>query len=260
ATIILQRSIALRLQGNSHQSEHEILTFLDKISDISEHLLKPLQLSLAKSRIHQFRYQEAHEITRRIEVGGDTSEDEFQLLWDHIYCVGRIVRGQGDFESAKVCFERCCAITYGVRPSKVIITQCALADTYCELGHLYSRDPQNSYLSQAKSILELAVKSVGETNSKSRRRLLLSLSEVYIRQSQVHEATAILKELLTLFDGLKCPDIVDRLGHVRLYMAPARSCPSGQSMPYWKEALRLNKAYNPSEEEVFTCAVIYLNL
>jgi hypothetical protein len=122
ATIVLQRSIALRLQGNSHQSEHEILTFLDKISDISEHLLKPLQLSLAKSRIHQFRYQEAHEITRRIEVGVGISEDEFQLLWDHIYCVGRIVRGQGDSESAKVCFERCCAITYGVRPSVAAVS------------------------------------------------------------------------------------------------------------------------------------------
>ncbi|KAH8743624.1 hypothetical protein F5883DRAFT_512232 [Diaporthe sp. PMI_573] len=257
ATIVHQRSVTLRLLGNSHQAEHEILSFLEKAPDIPELLLKSLKLSLAESRVYQFRHHEAHDIARSIEVGGDISE--FQLLWDHIYCIGRIMRGRGEFESAKVCFERCCASTQGIRPFKVVLTQCALADIYCELDHL-SGDPQHFHLLQAKSVLEPAVKSVGQTDSKSRRRLLLSLSEVYIRQLRVHEATAILKELITLFDGLKYPDIIDRLGHVRIYMTLARSCPSSQSMTYWKEALRLNKAYNPDEEEVFTCAVIYLNL
>ncbi|KAL2282156.1 hypothetical protein FJTKL_11195 [Diaporthe vaccinii] len=257
ATIVHQRSVTLRLLGNSHQAEREILSFLEKTSDVPELLLKSLKLSLAESRVYQFRHHEAHDIARSIEVGGDISE--FQLLWDHIYCVGRIMRGRGEFESAKLCFERCCASTQGIRPFKVVLTQCALADIYCELDHL-SGDPQHFHLLQAKSVLEPAVKSVGQTDSKSRRRLLLSLSEVYIRQLRVHEATTILEELITLFDGLKYPDIIDRLGHVRMHMTLARLCPSSQSMTYWREALRLNKAYNPDEEEVFTCAVIYLNL
>ncbi|KAI7783468.1 hypothetical protein LA080_011815 [Diaporthe eres] len=202
ATIVHQRSVTLRLLGNSHQAEREILSFLEKTSDVPELLLKSLKLSLAESRVYQFRHHEAHDIARSIEVGGDISE--FQLLWDHIYC--------------------------------------------------------HFHLLQAKSVLEPAVKSVGQTDSKSRRRLLLSLSEVYIRQLRVHEATTILEELITLFDGLKYPDIIDRLGHVRMHMTLARLCPSSQSMTYWREALRLNKAYNPDEEEVFTCAVIYLNL
>jgi hypothetical protein len=101
----------------------------------------------------------------------------------------------------------------------VILTQCALTDIYCELDYL-SRDPQHFYLLQVKSVLEPAVKSVGETNSKSRRRLLLSLSEVYIRQFRVHEATTILKGLITLFDGLKYPDIIDRSRLDKLRILP----------------------------------------
>lgn len=195
----------------------------------------------ASASVHQFRYREAHEIARNIKVDGDIGEDQFQLLWDHIYCVGRVTRGKGDFESAKVCFEQCCAVTYGVRRSKVIIIQCALADLYCELDYL-SGDHQHQYLLRAKSVLESASESVEGTNSKSRRRLLLSLSEVYVRQGQLHEATAILEGLLSIFNGLKSLDIVDRLGHVRLYMTLARSCPPEQARLHWREALRLNEA------------------
>lgn len=259
AAIVHQRSVVLRLLGDSHKSDQEILTCLGNIADMPDHLLKPLRLSLAKNRIHQFRYSEAHEIARNIEVDGEVSEDQFQLVWDQIYCVGRIMRGKGDFESAKVCFERCCAITHGVRPSMVIVVQCALADIYCELDYI-SGDHHHMYLVRAKAVLESAVESVGKMNSKSRRRLLLSLSEVYVRQGRLHTAKAILEDLLTLFGGLNSLDIVDRLGHVRLHMTLARSCTPEQSRPHWREALRLNEAYNPSEEEVFTCAVIYLNL
>jgi hypothetical protein len=95
ATIVHQRSVALRLLGDSHQAEHEVLSFFEKTSDVPELLLKSLQLSLAESRVYQFRHHEAHEIARSVEVGGDISE--FQLLWDHIYCVGRIMRGRGEF-------------------------------------------------------------------------------------------------------------------------------------------------------------------
>lgn len=100
----------------------------------------------------------------------------------------------------------------------------------------------------------------GGANPKNCRRLLLPLSEVYIRRGRLNEATTILKELLTLFNGLKSPDLIDRLGHVRLHMTLARSCAPQQAQLHWQEALRLNEAYNPCEEEVFTCAVIYLNL
>jgi hypothetical protein len=43
-------------------------------------------------------------------------------------------------------------------------------------------------------------------------------------------------------------------------MALARTCAPEQAEFYWKGALRLNATYNPGEEEVFTCAVLYLHL
>ncbi|KAH8761620.1 hypothetical protein F5883DRAFT_424986 [Diaporthe sp. PMI_573] len=171
-------------------------------------------------------------------------DDEYQLLWDHIYFVSRLMRGQGDFESAKIGFESC-SVTNWVRPSKKIILQCALVEFYCELDYsIYStKDDRHQYL---------------YSNSKSLRRLLLSLSEVYIRQGLRYKAREVLERLSTPLEKVDSIDAIDRLGHVRLYIALARSCPPWQAEPYGKEALRLNATYKP--EEFFTCAVIYLNL
>ncbi|KAK1659833.1 hypothetical protein BDP55DRAFT_505367, partial [Colletotrichum godetiae] len=168
--------------------------------------------------------------------------DQVQLIWDQIYCVGRVMRGQGDFESARICFEQCFK-TYGIRKSKKIIIQTALADLYCELDYK-SQDDQRYHLFQARSLLVPALESVG----------------INLREGRIREARKLLEELLILYGGIDSFDVVDRLGHVRSYIALARTYPNGQSESHWRNALRLNAEYNPSEEEVFTCAIIYLHL
>lgn len=138
-----------------------------------------------------------------------------------------------------MCFEQCCAVTYGVWPSKVIIIQSALADIL--RVRLSLRDHQHQHLLRAKSVLGSAIGSV-----EGRWRLPLSLSGVHVRQGGLHEAKAILEGLLNLFNRLKSPDIVDRLGHVRLHMTMARSCPPEQSRSHWREALRVKRGLQSS--------------
>ncbi|KZL78865.1 hypothetical protein CI238_13193 [Colletotrichum incanum] len=258
ATVVHQRSIVLRLLGDPLRSEQEILMCLKRLPKLPDHLLRSLQLSLANNLIYQLKYTDANRIARGIQISQTFHTDQVQTLWDQIYCVGRIMRGQGDFESAKTCFERC-SETHDIRTSKKIIIQSALADLYCELDYI-SRDKQRHYLLRARLSLEPALELAGVTNSKSRRRLLLSLSEVCLREGRVFEARETLKELLSHYGDVKSFDVVDRLGHVRSYIALARTYPPGQAETYWREALRLNAEYNPSEEEVFTCAIIYLHL
>ncbi|KAK2006150.1 hypothetical protein LZ32DRAFT_596043 [Colletotrichum eremochloae] len=258
AAVVHQRSVVLRLQGDLLRSEQEILTYIKQSHNLPDHLMEPLQLSLVNTLICQLKHTDANRIARDIQVARNPHDDQVQMLWDQIYCVGRIMRGQGDFYSAKICFERCSG-THGIRISKKIIILSALADLYCELDYI-SQDPQRHYLLQARSLLEPALKLVGVANSKSRRRLLLSFSEIHLREGAVDEARTILKELLILYENMQSLDIVDRLGHVRSCIALARTYPPGQAERYWSDALRLNADYNPSEEEVFTCAVIYLHL
>ncbi|KAK1521588.1 hypothetical protein CABS01_16518 [Colletotrichum abscissum] len=258
ASVVHRRSIVLRLLGDPQSSEQELHTFIRRSPNLPGHLLIPLQLSLANNLIYQLKYTDAAQIVREIQVTKDLQGDQVQLIWDQIYCVGRVMRGQGDFESARICFEQCFK-TYGMRKSKKIIIQTALADLYCELDYK-SQDDQRYHLFQARSLLEPALESVGVANSKSRRRLLLSLSEINLREGRLHEARKSLEELLILYGGMDSFDVVDRLGHVRSYIALARTYPDGQAEPQWRNALRLNAEYNPSEEEVFTCAIIYLHL
>lgn len=54
-------------------------------------------------------------------------------------------------------------------------------------------------------------------------------------------------------------NVIDRLGHVRLYSISSLVTPwEGRTALHWKEALRPNAAYNPEKDERFTCAAIHL--
>jgi hypothetical protein len=39
----------------------------------------------------------------------NTSQGQLDVLWEQIYCAGRIFRGEGRFREAKECFEHCLA-------------------------------------------------------------------------------------------------------------------------------------------------------
>lgn len=58
--------------------------------------------------------------------------------------------------------------------------------------------------------------------SKGFRRLLLCMSEIHLRRGHFSDANIILEELCEIYTGLPEPDIVDRLGHMRTYIALAR--------------------------------------
>jgi hypothetical protein len=94
--------------------------------------------------------------------------------------------------------------------------------------------------------------------SKGYRRILLSLVETEIRLGYDEEARPRLDQLLCMYKSLSAQDIVDRLGHVRALMAAARVSGLQDANRFWSEALHWNSVYNPLEEEVFTCGVIYM--
>ncbi|KAK3687214.1 hypothetical protein B0T22DRAFT_122501 [Podospora appendiculata] len=98
----------------------------------------------------------------------------------------------------------------------------------------------------------------GHDASKGYRRILLSLVEVEIRLKNYEEARHHVEQLLPMFNSLIAPDIVDRLGHVRTLMAAARVSGLDDAEKFWSDALYWNNFYNHSEEEVFTCGVIYM--
>lgn len=89
--------------------------------------------------------------------------------------------------------------------------------------------------------------------------MLLSLIEVEIRLGNEDKGRRLLGEIIRLYNALGERDIVDRLGHVRALIASARvTANSVEEERQWTSALLWNRAYNPLEEEVFTCGVIYL--
>lgn len=98
-------------------------------------------------------------------------------------------------------------------------------------------------------------------NLKGFRRLLLSLTEVEIWQGHSYKTDSLARELLGIYRSLREPDIIDRLGHVRALIAFARVSPTLEDATRrWNDALDWNRFYNPLEDEVPTCGVIYLFL
>ncbi|QSS60252.1 hypothetical protein I7I51_05049 [Histoplasma capsulatum] len=172
------------------------------------------------------------------------------------------MRGEGRFKEAKICFDTC-LWTPGLRESKRFLVQSALADLYCELDYL-QMEKQAFYLSRAKAMVEPEIERLrllSGQHLEGFRRLLLSLVEVKIRQGYYWDSDLLTRELITIYDNLREPDIVDRLGHVRALIAFARVAPSPEdALERWKDVLLWNRFYNPLEEEVFTCGVVYLFL
>lgn len=64
--------------------------------------------------------------------------------------------------------------------------------------------------------------------------------------------------MLVIYDNLRELDIVDRLGHIRALISFARvSQALEDALERWTDVLVWNRFYNPFEEEVFTCGVVY---
>jgi hypothetical protein len=84
------------------------------------------------------------------------------------------------------------------------------------------------------------------------------LVEIEIREGHLEGANRMISELLEIYSRVTEPDINERVGHVRTLIAMARISQLDEAEGHWHAALLQNRAYNPLEEEVFTCGVIYL--
>ncbi|KAK4206373.1 hypothetical protein QBC37DRAFT_270485, partial [Rhypophila decipiens] len=94
--------------------------------------LGPLYISQAKNFAYKFSFEEAH---RQIKKYAPVRiEGRLGLLWDHIHCVGRILRGKGRFEEARRCFELCLK-TPELTESRRLVILSTTADLYCELDY-----------------------------------------------------------------------------------------------------------------------------
>lgn len=251
----------LRLKGNIMDSVHFIETFLSSLNnmELANGDLAALHLSQATNHAYCFNFKEAHqEIKKWRPVYGLPGQEEH--LWDQILCAGRVLRGEGCFEEAKICFESCLR-TPGLRQYKRLLVTSALADLYCELDGLREED---TYLSRANIMVGLEIEKLKLASSqhlKGYRRLLLSHVEIKIKQGYLDDAEDLIRELLARFGSLQELDVIDRLGHVRALIAFARVSPSVyDALHRWNDVLVWNKCYNPLEEEVFTCGVVYLFL
>lgn len=180
-----------------------------------------LHLSQAANYAYNFAFSEAHTEAKKCMTNQRLSIRQECLLWDHIFCVGRIFRGEGHFQEAKRCFETCLQ-SIGISEAKHLLAKSAVADVYCGLAYL---EATTSYLHQAELMLELEItrlRQLSRQHLKGFRRLLASLTEVRIRQGRHNEANLLSTELIAIYHSLTEPDIVDRLGHVRMLIAMAR--------------------------------------
>ena len=270
AITVYHTSVQLRCSGRVSDSENLITSFLGTQALNSNHpsdfCLGLLHLSQANNRIYWFDFRRAREESGKWQPPSDTLSDcELGLLCDKLWCSARILRGEGRFDEASHCLERWLA-TAQLPARKRPLAISLLSDVYCELDFLQQEDscqsvPQSiNYLEKGREIVEQELDRGREQGQppQSLRRLLLALLEINIRQECHDEAKSIIKQLLGVYSKIPDPDINDKLGHVRTLIARARTTEVHEMEPQWNVALLQNRAYNPLEEDVFTCGVIYL--
>ncbi|MCJ1423578.1 hypothetical protein MMC29_001462 [Sticta canariensis] len=268
AEVVYQLSVMLRSQGRISDSERVITEFLGNesldLNPESHLLLGLLHLSQANNQTYRFDFRRAREESRKWRPPSDNlSDSELRLLCDHLYCNGRILKGEGRFNEARRCFEGCLAIHGISRPKRALIVS-HLSDIYCELDYMQrnARQPgqHSAHLEEGREVVqrEIARMRASANPSKGLRRLLLSLVEIELRGGHLESAERIISELLEMYSGVTEPDVNERVGHVQTLIARARISQLDEAEGHWHAALLQNRAYNPQEEEVFTCGVIHL--
>ena len=271
AEVAHQLSVMFRSRGRISDSERVITKFFKSHDLDSNHesyyFLGLLHLSQANNKAYRFDFCKAREETCKWRPSSDIlSDGELRLLCDQLCITGRTLRGEGRFDEARLCFEGCLT-TPGLLRSKRPLVASHLSDIYCEIDYIQRNNacqltPQSEYLTKGRELVQREIDCARECNkpSKGLRRLLLSLVEIQIRRDRFDRAKCIIFELLEIYGKIAEPDITDRVGHVRTLIARARVSQLCEAKEHWNAALLQNKTYNPVEEEVFTCGVIYLFL
>ena len=256
APLVHPVSVLLRLKGNICESQRSIQEFLEHSSaglDLRSHFVFGLlHLSQATNYAYNFDHRQAHEEAQKLKPLNFAQRD-MDVVWNQVYFAGRAFRGQGRFNEAK----------QELRESKKILVKSTLADLYSELDYSHPGEcvaREITFLDYAEETIkpELERLIARGQRSKGFRRLLLSSIEVEIRRYQFESAEILISEILGIYSKLTEPDIVDRLGHVRALIAWARISPLSEAEERWSDVLKWNRKYNPVEEEVFTCGLVYL--
>ncbi|KAL9117751.1 MAG: hypothetical protein Q9187_005710 [Circinaria calcarea] len=274
AEIVHRQSVLLRLRGDICSSKRQIQGILSRSSaepDLRSHsVLGLLHLSQATNHAYNFEFCQAHNEAQKWKPPANHTQRDMDVVWDQVYVAGRTFKGQGYFNKAKQYFERCLA-TNELRESKRVLMKANLADLFSELDYLqYKRSNSNNsnacvikeipFLDNAEKMIKPEIerlKACGQ-QTKGFRRLLLALIEIKIKQYRLDIAGILITEILGIYSRLTEPDIVDKLGHIRALIARARISPLSQAEDCWSDALFWNRMYNPREEEVFTCGLVYL--
>ncbi|KAH8692571.1 hypothetical protein GQ44DRAFT_733996 [Phaeosphaeriaceae sp. PMI808] len=225
AEAVYQRSVVLRLRGDITGSNKLLQEFLNR-ADIptrlqSHSILGLLHLSQATNHAYNFDFLSANKEAKMwMPTESDGTEKQLDVIWSQIHSAGRILKGQGHFQTACLFFERCLQ-REPLRESKRYLALAHLADTYVEVDFLQRREIHSQsvgeLLDRAEKLIRPEIENLRSRapRSKGYRRLLLSLSEIEIRRSQFTAAEHLLMEVSGIYEKLIDPDIIDRLGHVR---------------------------------------------
>jgi tetratricopeptide (TPR) repeat protein len=194
--------------------------------------------------------------------GDGVSAMQLYVLRTKFKVLGQSYKGEGLFEDAKSAFEGCLAV---MKPqdSERFLIKSHLADMYCEVEYLKRKElaiPDATYLDEAEKLVSPDIKHLRNSSRHPRhlRRLLLSLLEIEMIRGRQSVAERLIEEVLASYNNITVPDINDQVGHVRALIAWARISEPLEAVVRWHTAFQWNKTYNPSEDDVFTCAVIFL--
>ena len=271
AALVQRLSVLYRHKGHILKSQRIITDFLNHDvveSELgAENYVQRLQLSAARNKIYQFDYDGAYQMISTWSLPKDgTSDLDLRLRSERLLTTARILRGCGQFHEALECFEGYLksAVSTEEQRSRAIahLSDCCCEIEYAnrtELSRPLSRLP---FLDHARHRLEAAMYSLnaGETPSFAHRHLWLSLIEIDIQQGRLRQAEGPIDALLDVYAERPNLGLDDKVSHIRTIIAKARVSRTGESEEWWKTALAQNAAYNPDEEEVFTCGIIHLAL
>ena len=266
AMIVHRQSVLLRLCKKTTESQGLIQQFLNRpftrISPRLHSLLGLLHLSQAENWAYHFNHQQVYHEAQKWDPGDNPSVMQLYVLRTKLKVLGLSYIGEGLFEDAQAAFEGCLA-SMKPQDSERFLIKSHLADVSCEVEYLRRKEfapPDAVYLDEAEKILSTDIEHLRASGQYPRqlRRLLLSLVEVEIIRGRKSVAERLIEDLLAVYDTLAEHDINDQVGHVRALIAWARISEPSKAIVRWHTALCWNKIYNPSEDDVFTCGVIFL--
>ena len=267
AIIVYRKSVVLRRRNSVQDSQRVIQEFLNGqvtcTSPKMHAILGLLHISRAENWACSLDFSRAQLTVGGWELEENPSSMQLWVLRCKLRVLGQSFKAHGMFEDSKHNFEGCLA---AMRPhdSGRYLLKSNLADVYCELHYLQYNScitTNTMHLNKAESIVRPEIESLemrGQSPSKPLRRLLLSLVEIELLRGRCEVAETLIRKLLAAYNMLGDADPSDRVGHVRSLIAWARVSPPSEATARWRAAIECNHRYNPVEEEVFTCGVIYM--